>query len=473
MAGLLVCGSAPGTPGGPRLVYVKGSALWSVPLQSDGRLAHGARAAKLLELEKLKSDESAEVSASPDGRWLALTRGAVSGFLLVDLTAAGTRPVQKVAGDEPAFSPDGTQVAYDGSAEGKRGLVIMTLVTGETRLLRAGVESPFWGGDHIAVFGGIAKDGPVAPFLVLDAKTGKSAYATRQSMLSPDHPVLSPNGRYLAFEFHLSRPVVGDTLVDITVPPGPHGEVVSLDPPLPQRRSTRLRNGLAGHRISPPEGKDDYGNGPEKVVAWSRDSRQVLWVYLVPDPENDGIWDREDLWLAAVGSGRAHLVTRGRWDAIHTEAQFTPDQKHVLWLQHRESYSGSGDVRWTSLAGGRSVTLVRGARGWALSYQVEQPARTTASHGHVPEMTGRRAAHPSASTRAAQEDGTREAVFRYQLKKLGGDWPASTSWREKREGRSPIPRRKRSAASCGCGWRSVRPVWPPRWKPTSRGSTAR
>jgi hypothetical protein len=324
---------------GPRLVYVKGGALWSVPLQANGQLARGARATKLPGLEKLKHDEGVELLASPDGRRLALTREAdeASSVVLIDLTAAGRGLVEQLAGEEPAFSPDGLQIAYDGVADGKRGVVILTLATGETRLLRAGVQSPFWADDRIAVCGTDSE----APVLVLDAKTGKQMYYLGPAV-NPLPPTLSPNGRYLAFDFHLSRPVVGDTLVDVTVPPSANGDVTPLNPPLPR------------------------GYAAQKVAAWSRDSREVLWAYLVTDPENDGDWLREDLWVAAPGSSKARLLARGRKDTRYTEARFTPDQKHVLWFQRRESHRGPGDIRWTPLAGGRSVTLVRGVRGFAV-----------------------------------------------------------------------------------------------------------
>lgn len=317
----------------PRLVYVKGNALWSAPLQANGRVASRARAAKLLDLGRLKRDEWVELAASPDGRWLALTREADDSpsSILLDLTATDKGRVHKLAGGEPAFSPDGAQVAYDGVADGSRGVIILTLATGEKRLLRPGVESPFWADDRIAVYGGMRREGyAVVPFLVLDAKTGEDVYATWRSGLAPDPPVLSPNGRYLAFEFHLSRPVVGDTLVDITAPPGTHGEVADLSPPLPR------------------------GYAAQKVAAWSRDNREVVWAYLVTDPENDGSWLREDLWLAAPGSSHTRLLVHGRRNMRHTEAQFAPDQKHVLWFQRREDHAGqatSGGRRWR--AGGQ------------------------------------------------------------------------------------------------------------------------
>jgi len=91
---------------------------------------------------------------------------------------------------------------------------------------------------------------------------------------------LSPDGRYLAAESHMSRPLTGHHLIDLK------------------------------KKKFFPEDYDIEGYAPFEVAGWSPDSHWMLMRYRVPDPDNTGSWVREDAYLVSLdGQNKIKIAT--------------------------------------------------------------------------------------------------------------------------------------------------------------------
>jgi hypothetical protein len=91
---------------------------------------------------------------------------------------------------------------------------------------------------------------------------------------------LSPDGRYLAAESHMSRSLTGHHLVDL-------------------KKKKRLQTNF-----------NIEGYAPFEVEGWSPDSKWMLMRYRVPDPDNTGSWVREDAYLVSMnGRNKIKIAT--------------------------------------------------------------------------------------------------------------------------------------------------------------------
>lgn len=90
----------------------------------------------------------------------------------------------------------------------------------------------------------------------------------------------SPDGRYLAAESHMSRPLTGHHLIDL--------------------KKKKFHDG----------DYDIEGYAPFEVAGWSPDSHWMLMRYRVPDPDNTGSWVREDAYLVSLdGQNKIKIAT--------------------------------------------------------------------------------------------------------------------------------------------------------------------
>jgi len=114
---------------------------------------------------------------------------------------------------------------------------------------------------------------------------------------NPTGPRTSPSGRYVAVEYHLSRPVTGDTMYVTR-----------------HHRDITSRYQWAGYL-------------PIKVVGWSNDERWLAVQLRTADPSNSGSWLRSELGVISVDG--KHRLKLGSGE----QARFSEDGRRVLWLR--------------------------------------------------------------------------------------------------------------------------------------------
>jgi len=193
-----------GAETGHHLAFAKHGWLYVAQITPSGRLVRGdpVRVARLP-----RPGETPQLSWSPDGGSIL-----VSGEREVWLVDArqGSLPRKVTDGSDAGFSPDGRRLVF---ADASGGVSVLDLATGRVTLLRAKAQQPVWAGDRVAVVDASSPTEFSASVLVLEADGGKVRF-TAPAMVNPIRLVLSPDGRYLAFEPHLSRPLSGSVIFD-------------------------------------------------------------------------------------------------------------------------------------------------------------------------------------------------------------------------------------------------------------------
>lgn len=242
-------------------------------------------------------------------------------------TSPGAHPARIAGGSDPAFAPTGHLLAYaynvDTNGNWNPEVRLLDADTGKSRLLRARAADPHWSRDgrKIALVDVSPKDFD-ALVEVVDAQTGQRVL-WKQQTIGPSNPLLSPNGRYIAYSPHMSRPK----------PPG-----VVAD----------MQTGSSA--VLPHEGSP--------VLDWSPDSSLLLWTRLIIAPQNDGVWLWTEVWMSQPNATGARKLDDGG------AARFTPDGKHVLYIRARTpSLTLEGDLCSTDLHGRNRRVLAHGVSG--------------------------------------------------------------------------------------------------------------
>lgn len=202
-----------------------------------------------------------------------------------------TRAQPTVKRSEPAFSPDGSRIAYVQSAPGvAQSVVIQTLATDELRVYPVRVRNidwPLWHPDGRSfIFDGTGEDNVQRTFR-LDLQSGTATHLSDSIVAG-----ISPDGQYLYGETRQGRGLLRRNLIDGTT---------TVIVPLEDRQST----GIGGILLS-PDGKwlaylsrggarggaslliRSATGGPARVltqnfaagyprIAWSPDSRYVIF----------------------------------------------------------------------------------------------------------------------------------------------------------------------------------------------------
>ena len=131
----------------------------------------------------------------------------------IDGSASAPLPLTNHAADDhaPAWSPDGQQIAFVRALEGKRQIIVVPALGGvEQPLFEAGPDRPFWtligdgyglswtpDGNHL-VFGD--RSGSASAIFIYSFEDGQRRQLTHPpANLGDTYPVVSPDGRYLAF----------------------------------------------------------------------------------------------------------------------------------------------------------------------------------------------------------------------------------------------------------------------------------
>jgi hypothetical protein len=285
-----------------KLIYCRNGSLYGVPITATGNPVPGARPFRITRLPAKCELDSLTVSA--DGSLIVFeirSEPDGSGDQQVALWGVdarpGAQPHRLGPGSEPRFAPFGKLLAYtgvdiNGEDRWHDSVCIRDLQTGKIRVLRPQSHTPRWSSDgkEIALIDE-SKNDFTATVMVVDAATGKRVLY-KNDVINVHTPLLSPNGRYIAYNPHMSRPKLPGAIAD---------------------------------RKTGDEAVLPYAGEP--VLDWSPDSRWLLWSRDIIAPHNDGAVMWSEIWSTTADGKHSHRFGTG------SSGCFAPDGKHILYVR--------------------------------------------------------------------------------------------------------------------------------------------
>jgi hypothetical protein len=234
--------------------------------------------------------------------------------------------LRKVLTDAPgaALSPSGKEVSFPSAGD----LWIANMATGPLRRICANGVSPFWSArsNKLACILDVPGSDAEGPGVLVNLVSGKIIFKTTAAV-NPIGPFLSPDGRYLAIQFHMSNPVTGDSIFDTSKEISQSQQDVSKYTP---------KSYL-----------------PAVIEDWSLDGKWILWDWRIPDPNNDGKWLRDDIGLTNRDAKVRRLIGTG------IDARFSPGAAYLFFLRTYHGTNGIHDLYIKRFAGGHEQLIAR------------------------------------------------------------------------------------------------------------------
>jgi Tol biopolymer transport system component/imidazolonepropionase-like amidohydrolase len=237
-------------------------------------------------------------AVSPDGKQVAF---AALGDLWLAATTGGEVTPERLTNDrfveiDPAWSPDGTRLAFSADRSGSMDLWVRDLRTRTDRKLASNATAAAWSPDASQ----IVFLNPGAELQVLDVATGQTRRA-HDRLNEPGRPSWSPDGRFVvtsALKPYSTRFREGVNQV-LRVPVNSEGADRWLPPPVAHKAigmreqtgpvwspdGTQMAALIDGHLTTFPVGGDGTPTGPPRRVSeeianapsWTADSRFLLY----------------------------------------------------------------------------------------------------------------------------------------------------------------------------------------------------
>ncbi len=322
---------------------------------------------------------------SPDGKTLLFARAAASGarFEVADVYGryidGNIWSIEVESGREtrvidnafnPAWSPDGTQMAFDASWSGPRRIWIADARGRNTQQLTTDDSEaiahvrPRWSPDGTKiVFQNI--EGTKSDVRVVDLAT-RTIRSVTDDFVMDIHPVWSVEGDAIYLSSYRTGGInVWRIPVDADgAPEGPMEQITSgpghdIDLDIP-READRLvfailKQNAELWRLPVDPATGAVAGPPEQVVAASRENTRGAW-----SPDGTRVAFGSDrtgemnLWLLTLADGRTRKLTTGGWDY---QPNWSPDGRSLVFFSGR---GGGIDIWRYDFEGGALTRLTRG-----------------------------------------------------------------------------------------------------------------
>ena len=322
---------------------------------------------------------------SPDGRTILFNRAADAGtrFEFADLygryVGGNIWSIDVASGREaplidnafnPAWSPDGTQIAFDAAWSGPRRIWLSDARGRNTKQLTTDDSEaiahvrPRWSPDGTKIaFQNI--EGTKSDVRVVDLATRTLRWVTDDFVMDI-HPVWSIDGHFLYLSSYRTGGInVWRIPVDVDgAPAGPMEQITSgpghdidLDIPRAPDRFVFaiLKQNAELWRLPVDPATGTATGAPEQVVAASRENTRGVW-----SPDGTRIAFGSDrtgemnLWLLSLEDGRSRRLTTGGWDY---QPNWSPDGRSLVFFSGR---GGGIDIWRYDFEGGSLHRLTRG-----------------------------------------------------------------------------------------------------------------
>jgi Tol biopolymer transport system component len=202
----------------------------------------------------------------------------------------------------------------------------------KARLIALNAVDPAWSSnsDRIAFALNPTGDDYDIAAEMIDANSGRLLFRSR-SGINPSNPVLSPTGKFIGVDFHLSRPVTGDVIFNTLT-----GAAVSKSKDIGEP-----------DQFTPPQYL------PGLIEDWSPNGKWILWDWRVPDAANDGSWLKDEVGLTSLNASARRRIGSGK------NARFSQDGKYIFFLQPEAGSTSIYDLVLTTRQIGKVQCLAR------------------------------------------------------------------------------------------------------------------
>lgn len=206
---------------------------------------------------KVLTSERADLASAPNGVDLAYVRGAgeQSGLWVrrgIDSTATDTLLVTADGVAHPAWSPDGTRIAYSTTGPDATSCIdVVTIADGSVVRVGCGLDEAMWHTDSNTL---IVQDTSLAgaPLVRVEARENGARISTLPGSEGMTQPSLSPYGDFITFIPESNRHQVGFLPID-------GGTPTLTNLPFPSEVASAISWDTGGQRVAVVIQEDSYG----------------------------------------------------------------------------------------------------------------------------------------------------------------------------------------------------------------------